>query len=102
MLRRFLVLLLALGLVVPALGATPAAAAVPDHCAAMAGITHHDGADHSAPMPAKHECVGCVAPFLDPAPQLNAPEMRDPLPVGTLISRLGSLDLVPAIPPPRG
>ncbi len=96
MLRLILALVLAIAsLPVPALACDgPAPAAMAGH--AMNGM------DHKAPMPVKHDCIGCVAAVDWEAARVALPIA---LPAPAPVARIAALPLIPGEaptpPPPR-
>lgn len=99
MLRRIAIILLILGLAVPA-----AAMPVAHHAPQVSAEHHHHGQPGNpapAPAKAKHECIGCIAP-LDRAPApLAGPPLRAALARPALADELPETRAGPDTPPPR-
>lgn len=100
MLRRLCLLLLMLGLALPA-------AAAPVHCAPVAvysadhSVAHHGSSDAPIKQTAKHDCIGCIASYA-----MGAPPEAARLAPGTTQELLDDLLLPwrtarPDTPPPR-
>jgi len=106
MLRRFLALILILGLALPALPAPALAQAEAGRHAVMVSTAHgcHDAAPakqgHHSPQ-AKHECIGCIAPLHGVAMAAPCTPIRVALPQAELAAQLGHLRTGPEVPPPK-
>lgn len=99
MLRRLCLFLLTLCLALPA-------AAAPMHCAPVAvhdtcHSAHHGMDDTPAQQVAKHDCIGCIAPYATIAPPLGAPLVTPQRQTPHADLLLARLTAGPDTPPPR-
>ncbi|MBS0475106.1 MAG: hypothetical protein JSR28_08135 [Proteobacteria bacterium] len=101
MIRRVLMLLLLIGLALPAMAAPASHGGAMQHDAAMA-MDHMDHHRHPAPVhqAAKHDCIGCIAPYHDRIAVL-APPLPHPLLEQRPVQALPSVRAGPETPPPK-
>lgn len=111
MLRRFLLAVLIACLAVPAAAMplahpvmeAPAATAEMSHAATAAVDCHGKPAPHhqQTPAPAKHDCIGCIAP-LGFLPAATAPLMlAGQPPIPALVTNAALARAGPETPPPK-